>query len=90
MGFSLNKMDAMPIPTKRWARVEYERLVDRAVFQPGDRSVDNIKPVLGHDPPCPRVFGRGLTCHSEYPETKATLGDLLGDKMAWMLRAFAG
>jgi Uma2 family endonuclease len=30
-------MDAMPVPTKRWARVEYERLVDRAVFQPGDR-----------------------------------------------------
>ena len=30
-------MDASPIPTKRWARVEYERLVDRAVFQPGDR-----------------------------------------------------
>ena len=27
----------MPIPTKRWARVKYERLVDRAVFQPGDR-----------------------------------------------------
>jgi len=37
MGFSLNQVDAMPIPTKRWARVEYERLVDRAVFQPGDR-----------------------------------------------------
>src|SRR3990172_1502766 len=37
MGFSLNEMDAMPIPTKRLARVEYERLVDRAVFQPGDR-----------------------------------------------------
>jgi Uma2 family endonuclease len=37
MGFSLNEMDAMPVPTKRWARVEYERLVDRAVFQPGDR-----------------------------------------------------
>ena len=30
-------MDATPVPTKRWARVEYERLVDRAVFQPGDR-----------------------------------------------------
>ena len=30
-------MDATPIPTKRWARLEYERLVDRAVFQPGDR-----------------------------------------------------
>ena len=29
-------MGATPIPTKRWARVEYERLVDRAVFQPGD------------------------------------------------------
>jgi len=37
MGFSLTEMDAMPVPTKRWARVEYERLVDRAVFQPGDR-----------------------------------------------------
>src|SRR3990172_4020358 len=37
MGFSLNEMDAMPVPTKRWARVEYERLVDRAVFQPGER-----------------------------------------------------
>jgi hypothetical protein len=37
MAFSLNEMDAMPIPTKRLARVEYERLVDRAVFQPGDR-----------------------------------------------------
>ena len=37
MGFSLTDMDATPIPTKRWARVEYERLVDRAVFQPGDR-----------------------------------------------------
>src|SRR3990170_1166307 len=37
MGFSLTGMDAMPVPTKRWARVEYERLVDRAVFQPGDR-----------------------------------------------------
>jgi len=30
-------MDATPIPTKRWARVEYERLIDLAVFQPGDR-----------------------------------------------------
>jgi Uma2 family endonuclease len=30
-------MDATPVPTKRWARVEYERLVDLAVFQPGDR-----------------------------------------------------
>jgi Uma2 family endonuclease len=30
-------MDATPIPTKRWARVEYEKLVDLAVFQPGDR-----------------------------------------------------
>jgi hypothetical protein len=49
-----------------------------------------MKPVLGHDPPCPRLFARGLPCHSEYPETKATLADLLGDKMAWMLRAFAG
>ena len=29
-------MDATPIPTKRWARLEYERLVDRAIFQPGD------------------------------------------------------
>jgi len=37
MGFSLNEMDAIPIPTKRWARVEYERVVDQAVFQPGDR-----------------------------------------------------
>ena len=30
-------MDTTPIPTKHWARVEYERLVDLAVFQPGDR-----------------------------------------------------
>ncbi len=30
-------MDATPIPTKRWGRLQYERLVDRAVFQPGDR-----------------------------------------------------
>jgi len=30
-------MDAAPIPTKRWARVEYERLIDLAVFPPGDR-----------------------------------------------------
>jgi len=30
-------MDAAPVPTKRWARLEYERLVDRAVFRPGDR-----------------------------------------------------
>src|SRR6202795_2653681 len=30
-------MDATPVPTKRWARLEYERLVERAVFQPGDR-----------------------------------------------------
>jgi Uma2 family endonuclease len=30
-------MDATPMQTKCWARVEYERLVDRAVFQPGDR-----------------------------------------------------
>ena len=37
MGFSLTDMDAVPIPTKRWARVEYERLVDRAVVQPGER-----------------------------------------------------
>jgi len=37
MRISLNEMDAMPVPTKRWARVEYERLVDQAVFQPGDR-----------------------------------------------------
>ena len=36
-GFSLTDMDATPFPTKRWARAEYERLVDRAVFQPGER-----------------------------------------------------
>ncbi len=30
-------MDATPIPTKRWGRLQYERLVDRAVFQLGDR-----------------------------------------------------
>jgi Uma2 family endonuclease len=30
-------MDVPQIPTKRWARVEYERLIDLAVFQPGDR-----------------------------------------------------
>src|SRR5437773_2139717 len=30
-------MDTTPIPTKRWARVEYERLIDLAVFKPGDR-----------------------------------------------------
>jgi Uma2 family endonuclease len=30
-------MGAIPVRTKRWARLEYERLVDRAVFQPGDR-----------------------------------------------------
>ena len=30
-------MDATPVTIKRWARVEYERLVDLAVFQPGDR-----------------------------------------------------
>ena len=30
-------MDATPVQTKRWARVEYERLVDLAVFQPGER-----------------------------------------------------
>lgn len=35
--FSLNDMDVTPIPTKRWARMEYERLIDLAVFQPGDR-----------------------------------------------------
>ena len=34
---SLGDMDTTPLPTKRWARLEYERLVDRAVFQPGDR-----------------------------------------------------
>jgi hypothetical protein len=37
MGFSPNEMDAMPVPAKSWAKVEYERLADRAVFQPGDR-----------------------------------------------------
>ncbi|HEV2057400.1 MAG TPA: hypothetical protein VGV06_19875 [Methylomirabilota bacterium] len=36
MGLRLTDTDATPVPTKRWARVEYERLVDRAVFQPGD------------------------------------------------------
>jgi Uma2 family endonuclease len=30
-------MGVTPIPTKRWARLEYERLIDLAVFQPGDR-----------------------------------------------------
>jgi Uma2 family endonuclease len=30
-------MGATPIQTKRWARVEYERLIDLAMFQPGDR-----------------------------------------------------
>ena len=30
-------MDATPVRTKRWVRLEYERLVDRAVFPPGDR-----------------------------------------------------
>ena len=30
-------MDATPIPTKRWGRLEYERLVNRAIFQPGER-----------------------------------------------------
>jgi Uma2 family endonuclease len=33
----LNPVDRTPVPTKRWARVEYERLVDLAVFQPDDR-----------------------------------------------------
>src|SRR5262245_59961033 len=26
-----------PVPLKRWKRVEYERLVDRGAFDPGDR-----------------------------------------------------
>jgi Uma2 family endonuclease len=26
-----------PVPMKRWKRVEYERLVDRGAFEPGDR-----------------------------------------------------
>ena len=30
-------MDATRVHTKRWARDEYERLVDLAVFAPGDR-----------------------------------------------------
>jgi Uma2 family endonuclease len=36
-GPSLSDMDAAPIPTKRWARVEYERLIDLAVLRSGDR-----------------------------------------------------
>lgn len=33
----MDDVDRTSVPTKRWARVEYERLVDLAVFQPGDR-----------------------------------------------------
>jgi Uma2 family endonuclease len=33
----VDDVDRTSVPTKRWARVEYERLVDLAVFQPGDR-----------------------------------------------------
>lgn len=29
-------MAAMPIQTRRWRRIEYERLVDQGVFQPGE------------------------------------------------------
>ena len=32
-------------------------------------SVDNIKPILSHDPPGPRVFPPGLPCHSRAPDT---------------------
>jgi|SRR5206468_9173963 len=30
-------MPEPPLPMKRWKRVEYERLVDRGIFEPGDR-----------------------------------------------------
>jgi len=30
-------MPEPPVPMKRWTRVEYERLVDRGIFEPGDR-----------------------------------------------------
>jgi Uma2 family endonuclease len=36
-GLSVDDVDRTSVPTKRWARVEYERLVDLAVFPPGDR-----------------------------------------------------
>jgi hypothetical protein len=36
------------------------------------------------------ISGSSLPALFEYPETKATLGGLLGDKMAWVLRVFAG
>src|SRR5258705_1913708 len=30
-------MPGPAVPMKRWKRVEYERLVDKGVFEPGDR-----------------------------------------------------
>jgi Uma2 family endonuclease len=30
-------MITLPVPTRRWSRVEYERLIDCGVFRPGER-----------------------------------------------------
>jgi hypothetical protein len=32
-----------PAPTRRWTRVEYERLVELGVFQPGERHAAAIR-----------------------------------------------
>lgn len=54
-------MDATPVPTKRWSRVEYERLVDRAVFQPGDRvELVGGQLVVGEPQGSPHAVATGL------------------------------
>jgi Uma2 family endonuclease len=74
-------MPGPPVPMKRWKRVEYERLVDRGVFEPGDR-IELIDGLLLVSEPqssphytaiqlvervLSRAFGEGWTVRTQAP-----------------------
>ena len=88
-------MDTTPIPTKRWARVEYERLIDLAVFKPGCDAQGRMKApekvegqVVKVDPAQGKVTVREAdgTVH-EFQASAETLKDLKpGDQIGAKLR----
>jgi Uma2 family endonuclease len=74
-------MPETPVPMKRWKRVEYERLVDCGIFEPGDR-IELIDGLLLVSEPqssphytaiqlveqaLTRAFGEGWTVRSQAP-----------------------
>jgi Uma2 family endonuclease len=74
-------MPGLPVPMKRWTRVEYERLVDCGIFEPSDR-IELIDGLLLVSEPqssphytsiqlvqqaLARAFGEGWTVRSQAP-----------------------